>query len=156
MKLGSDEIVAATPTPVIAAPSPAAPAKLPKAIAPTPVAAKPPTLEPRERRRLGDAVKAQIVCQKYAIDANCHASVAMPLATFKANVAPHAARIIPADFSALSPVVVARIEGAEKAGDAFGYSKITGGNRMQQWSASCCDVVFYPLEGRADLWWVMR
>lgn len=116
--------------------------------------AKAPTLE-QERRRLGDAVKAGITFQKYAIQAKCHAAVDMSLATFAANIAPHAARVTPAAFSAASEVVVASLVGSEKMGDAFGKSKIVGGSRVQHWAADRASVVLYPAEARAEIWWTM-
>jgi hypothetical protein len=116
--------------------------------------AKPPTLE-QERRRLGDAVKARINFQKYAIAATCHATVDLTLASFAANIVPHAACVTPAAFSAASEVVVARIQGADKMGDAFGKSKIVGGSRVQHWAANEGTVEFYPAEARAEIWWTM-
>ena len=123
---------------------------------------KVPTLE-QERRRIGDAVKANIHFLKWAIDASTHATLDMSFDVFKANIIPHAKSVVPVDLSIVPEVAVARISGFHACGEAFGKSKIVGGSRVQQWSADECDVIWKRCstleggtEGKADIWFSMR
>ena len=120
---------------------------------------KVPTLE-QERRRIGDAVKANIHFLKWAIDASTHATLDMSFDVFKANIIPHAKSVVPVDLSTVPEVAVARISGIHSCGEAFGKSKIVGGSRVQQWTADECDVIWRrssTLEGGiADIWFTMR
>ena len=120
---------------------------------------KVPTLE-QERRRIGDAVKANIHFLKWTIDASTHATLDMSFDVFKANIIPHAKSVVPVDLSTVPEVAVARISGIHSCGEAFGKSKIVGGSRVQQWTADECDVIWRrssTLEGGiADIWFTMR
>jgi hypothetical protein len=146
--VGADGVAAA-----VAPAGKAAPARKPRK--PKAAGEKVPTHE-QQRRRLGDAVKGHITFVKWGIQAHTHAEVELDAATFRANLVPHASRVTPADWTEASPVVVARIEGRAALGEAFGKSKIVGGNRYQTWSAEKCDVVFRPADKAAALWWTMR
>ena len=110
----------------------------------------------QERRRLGDAVHARITFTKWAIEARTHAKVDLDLSTFTNLIVPNATSVTPADFDKDSPVVVAKVEGSDAAGEIFGKTKIKGGSRMGSWSADRVDIIFYPSEGEADVWWTMR
>ena len=112
------------------------------------------TLE-QQRRRLGNDVSLQISMRKYAIAANTHCTVDMGAATFKQLVVANANSVVPSDWNADTPVVVALMSGSGKIGEAFGKTKITGGNRYENYSASKMEVVYFPAQNRARLWWIM-
>ena len=118
-----------------------------------PKKAKGPTQE-QERRRMGDAMKAQISFEKWAIEARTHVCVDVPYDTFEGLIVPNASRVTPDVFSEDSPVVVARLNGAA-AGEVFGKTKLRGGSMYKTWSADCVDVVYYPATATADIWWTM-
>ncbi len=84
-----------------------------------------------------------------------HTTVDINEDTFRTLVVPNASRVTPADFTAATPVVVARLTGSDAAGEVFGKTKIKGGSRMGTWAADAVEVVWYPAEKRADLWWTM-
>ncbi len=100
------------------------------------------------------AVKGSIQFAKWAIHARTHCTVELDASTFRANVLPHSTKVTPSDWSegASSDVVVASISGSNALGEVFGKTKITGGSRLGTWTADLADVIFYPKEGKANIW----
>jgi len=112
---------------------------------------KKPTLE-QQRRRLGDCMKAKIDFQKWAVAANCHFSAPIDLDTFTNLVVPNTTKIYPKKFDEKTPVVVADIK---DPGSVFGKTKCRGGNRYSTWNTKSCQMIFYPEQGKCDVWWTM-
>ena len=103
-------------------------------------------------------MKGRISFEKWTIAAECSATVDCSWETFLANIAPHAASVVPAPAAGAPPpeVAVARLEGAAACGEAFGHSKIKGGSRMGSWSANRAECVWRRDAGTVSLWWTMR
>ena len=111
----------------------------------------------QHRRSLGDLIKARINCDKYTIAAKTFVATDMDMNVFKALILPAANnQVFPSIFDESSPVIVALLQGSEAVGDAFGKSKIKGGNRMQQWCADRADVIFFPSQKKVRIHWTMR
>jgi hypothetical protein len=107
-----------------------------------------------QKRRLGNLVSGQISMEKYAIAASTHVSCAMGVETFQQLVEPLAVSVVPVDWDEDSPVVVALMTG-ECIGEAFGKTKVRGGNRYSSFTASKAEVVFFPKARKARIWWIM-
>lgn len=109
----------------------------------------------QHRRALGDLVKNQINVEKWTLEATTCMETKTSLEVVKALVVPNATSVVPADFSAETPVVVASVESSKAIGEIFGHSKIKGGTRLGSWIADKADIVFYPPAGQMRVWWTM-
>ena len=109
----------------------------------------------QHRRKYGDLVKAKISMEKYAIAARTCVVSDMPLDVFQALIVPNAT-VTPSTFDSTTEVVVALLKNAEAVGNAFGHSKIKGGNRMAQLCADRCDVIYSPPSKMVRIHWTMR
>jgi hypothetical protein len=107
-----------------------------------------------QRRRLGDLVHSQISMEKYAIAASTHVNCTMGVKTFQQLVEPLAVSVVPVDWDEDSPFVVALMTG-ECIGEAFGKTKVRGGNRYSSITASKAEVVFFLSAQKARIWWIM-
>merc|ERR1711879_624912 len=96
--------------------------------------------------------KAKIDFQKWAVAANCHFSAPIDLDTFTNLVVPNTTKIYPKKFDEKTPVVVADIK---DPGSVFGKTKCRGGNRYSTWNTKSCQMIFYPEQGKCDVWWTM-
>ncbi|MDO9100388.1 MAG: hypothetical protein Q7V53_06600, partial [Caldisericota bacterium] len=69
-------------------------------------------------------------------------------------VQPNCASLVPPEFDATTPVVVATLAGG-KGADVFGSTKITSGSMYQKFTMADCQIIFYPAREVADIWWTM-
>jgi hypothetical protein len=113
------------------------------------------TLE-QHRRKYGDILKGKISMEKYAIAARTFFEAEMPLDVFKALIVPHARSITPSMFDNTTPVVVALFDDKELIGNAFGHSKIKGGNKFSQFCANICDIIYFPQKQLLRVHWTMK
>lgn len=109
----------------------------------------------QHRRALGDLVKKKITVEKWTVAAHTCMEATTSAEVFSALVVPNAASVVPADFSASTPVVVASVLTSKAIGEIFGHTKIKGGTRLGSWTANKADIVFYPPTGQLRVWWTM-
>lgn len=109
----------------------------------------------QHRRALGDKVKQQISFEKWAIAAETHVETAMSPAVFRMLVVPSADSIVPAEWTVQTPVVVAHLRGSTQIAEICGASKIKAGSRVETYTADRMDIIFFPGESKARLWWTM-
>lgn len=110
----------------------------------------------QHRRVLGDAVKANIVVEKWCIGARTHAVVDCSLEVYKTLVVPHCDEVVPKQFDEDTPVVIGMLRSSAQAQEIFGVSKIRNGTRMGMWYGDKFDLVFLPSRRELRIWWTMR
>ena len=108
----------------------------------------------QHRRAMGDAVASRISVQKWCVAAHTHCVIdGVHPDVFRGLVMPNSIRVVPADFSTETPVVVALA--TKGASTIFGSTKLTGGTRMGSWTANKMQMIYTPSRRQMSCWWTM-